>query len=60
VDKLTRVWNATNAQDAAFIEETQRGVSSPACLPGPLAAKEYLVQLFHTWYEGRLRAELNL
>ena len=60
VDKLTRVWNATNAQDAAFIEETQRGVSSPAYLPGPLAAKEYLVQLFHTWYEGRLRAELNL
>jgi Rieske 2Fe-2S family protein len=60
VDKLTRVWNATNAQDAAFIEETQRGVSSPAYLPGPLAAKEYLVQLFHTWYEERLRAELNL
>jgi Rieske 2Fe-2S family protein len=60
VDKLTRVWNATNAQDAAFIEETQRGVSSPAYVPGPLAAKEYLVQLFHTWYEERLRAELNL
>jgi len=58
--KLTSVWNATNAQDATFVGETQRGVSSPAYVPGPIAAGEYMVQLFHTWYDERLRAELQL
>jgi glycine betaine catabolism A len=57
-DQLTRVWNATNAQDAAFVAETQRGVSSPAYVPGPIAANEYLVQLFHSWYDERMRAAL--
>jgi Rieske 2Fe-2S family protein len=57
---LTSVWNATNAQDAAFVGETQRGVSSPAYVPGPIAPSEYMVQLLHTWYEERLRAELGL
>jgi glycine betaine catabolism A len=57
---LTSVWNATNSQDAAFVAETQRGVSSPAYVPGPIAASEYMVQLFHTWYEERLRAALSL
>ena len=57
---LTKVWNATNAQDAAFVGETQRGVLSPAYEPGPIAANEYMVQLFHTWYDERLRAELTL
>jgi Rieske 2Fe-2S family protein len=60
LDKLTSVWNATNAQDAAFVEETQRGASSPAYEPGPIAASEYMVKLFHVWYEERLRAELNV
>ena len=60
LEKLTSVWNATNAQDAAFVEETQRGASSPAYEPGPIAANEYMVKLFHVWYEERLRAELKL
>jgi glycine betaine catabolism A len=60
LEKLTSVWNATNAQDAAFVAETQRGVSSPAYEPGPITASEYMVKLFHVWYEERLRAELNL
>jgi Rieske 2Fe-2S family protein len=60
LDNLTKVWNATNAQDAAFVEETQRGVLSPAYEPGPIAANEYMVQLFHTWYDERLRAGLAL
>ena len=60
LEKLTSVWNATNAQDAAFVEETQRGASSPAYEPGPIAASEYMVKLFHVWYEERLRAELKL
>jgi glycine betaine catabolism A len=60
LEALTKVWNATNHQDAAFVTETQRGVSSPAYVPGPIAASEYMVQLFHTWYDERLRAELQL
>lgn len=60
LEKLTSVWNATNRQDAEFVAETQRGVTSPAYLPGPIAAKEYMVELFHTWYAGRLRAALAL
>jgi Rieske 2Fe-2S family protein len=60
LEKLTTVWNATNAQDAAFVAETQRGASSPAYEPGPIAASEYMVKLFHVWYEERLRAEMRL
>jgi Rieske 2Fe-2S family protein len=60
LEKLTSVWNATNAQDAAFVAETQRGASSPAYVPGPIAASEYMVQLFHTWYDERMRAQLQL
>lgn len=60
LDNLTRVWNATNAQDAAFVAETQRGASSPAYVPGPIGNNEYMVARFHTWYEERLRAELGL
>ncbi|HEV2285322.1 MAG TPA: aromatic ring-hydroxylating dioxygenase subunit alpha [Steroidobacteraceae bacterium] len=57
---LTSVWNATNSQDAHFVAETQRGVSSPAYEPGPIAANEYMVAMFHAWYEERLRAELGI
>jgi Rieske 2Fe-2S family protein len=57
---LTHVWNATNAQDAAFVAETQRGASSPAYLPGPIGGNEYMVNLFHAWYEERMRAALQL
>jgi Rieske 2Fe-2S family protein len=60
VEKLTSVWNATNAQDAAFVAEVQRGVSSPAYLPGPIAPSEYMVQLFHNWYAEQLRTQLEL
>jgi Rieske 2Fe-2S family protein len=58
--KLTSVWNATNSQDAHFVAETQRGASSPAYLPGPIAPSEYMVEMFHTWYEERLRAGLGI
>jgi len=60
LEQLTSVWNATNAQDAAFVAETQKGVTSPAYVPGPIAGNEYMVQRFHTWYEERLRVELGL
>jgi Rieske 2Fe-2S family protein len=58
--QLSSVWDATNAQDAAFVAETQLGASSPAYVPGPITASEYMVQSFHTWYDERLRAQLRL
>jgi glycine betaine catabolism A len=60
VEKLTQVWDATNIQDAHFVAETQRGTSSPEYLPGPLSATEFMVDLFHRWYDERMRAGLKL
>jgi Rieske 2Fe-2S family protein len=57
---LTSVWDATNHQDAHFVAETQRGVLSPAYLPGPIGDNEFMVNRFHAWYEERLRAALGL
>ncbi len=60
VGNLTSVWDATNRQDAEFVAETQRGVLSPAYLPGPIGDNEFMVNRFHSWYEERLRAALEL
>jgi len=57
---LTGVWQATNEQDAAFVAQTQRGVSSPQYEPGPLGSTEFMVDYFHRWYEERMRAALQL
>jgi glycine betaine catabolism A len=59
VENLTRVWVATNAQDAQFVEETQRGTASPWYVPGPLSSTEFMVDLFHRWYDERMRAGLG-
>jgi len=56
VDNLTQVWNATNSQDAQFVEETQRGTASPEYVPGPLSSTEFMVDMFHRWYDERMRA----
>jgi glycine betaine catabolism A len=60
VKNLTSVWDATNRQDAHFVAETQRGVLSPAYVPGPIGDNEFMVNRFHSWYEERLRAALDL
>jgi Rieske 2Fe-2S family protein len=60
VEKLTQVWDATNNQDAHFVAETQRGTSSPEYVPGPLSATEFMVDLFHRWYDERMRAGLKI
>jgi glycine betaine catabolism A len=60
VDNVTRVWEATNAQDAHFVAETQRGTASPRYIPGPLSATEFMVDRFHRWYDERMRAGLGL
>jgi Rieske 2Fe-2S family protein len=60
VEKLTHVWDATNNQDAHFVAETQRGTASPEYVPGPLSGTEFMVDLFHRWYDERMRAGLKI
>jgi Rieske 2Fe-2S family protein len=60
VENLTRVWMATNSQDAHFVEETQRGTASPEYVPGPLSGTEFMVDMFHRWYDERMRAGLKV
>jgi Rieske 2Fe-2S family protein len=60
VEKLTHVWDATNNHDAHFVAETQRGTASPEYVPGPLSGTEFMVDLFHRWYDERMRAGLEI
>ncbi len=58
--KLSEVWHATNAQDSALVERTQRGVKSEWYEPGPYSPyTEELVEKFSNWYIQRLTAELE-
>jgi len=55
VDNLTKVWVATNAQDAALVERTHAGVQSSAYEPGPYSRfTEGQVDDFVSWYIERL------
>lgn len=56
---LTRVWQATNAQDSILVSRTQAGVSSPSFEPGPYARTEYQVDAFVRWYIDRLSEYLG-
>lgn len=58
--RLIEVWHATNREDGALVEMSQRGVSSPAFEPGPYSPyTEELVEKFANWYVERLRAALG-
>lgn len=60
LENLTRVWNATNRQDADLVEMTQRGVADPAYIPGPYSPHtEGLVEKFMEWYFTRLKTGLG-
>jgi Rieske 2Fe-2S family protein len=59
LDTLTRVWRATNDQDAVFVARAQLGATSPAYLPGPYSPTEYQVEAFINWYVTRLKAHLE-
>ena len=49
--RLTEVWIATNDEDRAIVEENQRGIRSPAYVPGPYSAvQESGVIQFVDWY----------
>lgn len=60
VDELTSVWLATNAQDKALVERTQRGVTSPAYRPGPYSSEEEegVIQ-FIDWYAASILRRLD-
>ena len=60
VDALTSVWLATNAQDKALVERTQRGVNSPAYRPGPYSSEEEegVIQ-FIDWYAASMLRRLD-
>ena len=55
LERLTTVWLATNAQDAALVERAERGVTSPAYRPGPYSpVEEEGVEQFVGWYADRM------
>ncbi|GGU16081.1 (Fe-S)-binding protein [Nocardioides albus] len=58
VESLTSVWRATNDQDRALVESTQRGVADPGYVPGPYSTVEGEVDAFVTWYVQRVQANV--
>jgi stachydrine N-demethylase len=51
LENLTRVWLATNDEDRQVVEENQRGINSPAFVPGPYSKiQEDGVIQFVNWY----------
>lgn len=60
VDNLTAVWRATNDQDRALVEYSQRGSASSAYQPGPYSPfTEGLVEKFCAWYVDRLKEQIE-
>ncbi|WP_040263622.1 aromatic ring-hydroxylating oxygenase subunit alpha [Pseudomonas massiliensis] len=65
LDRLTKVWLATNDQDRKLVEGTQMGVNSPSYEPGPFSEiAENGVCQFDDWYCStmldRLRGPISL
>lgn len=61
LDKLTKVWLATNDQDRELVEETFRGVSSPSYIPGPFSEiAENGVCQFVDWYCDTMKSRLSV
>ncbi|WP_434652831.1 aromatic ring-hydroxylating dioxygenase subunit alpha [Pseudomonas sp. R3-56] len=51
IDRLTKVWLATNDQDRRLVEGTQAGITSPSYEPGPFSdIAEKGVCQFDDWY----------
>ena len=58
--RLTEVWVATNEEDREVVENNQRGIMSPAYVPGPYSAlHEGGVIQFSNWYASALIAALT-
>lgn len=60
IERLTRVWTATNDQDRMVVEQNQLGVNSRAYEPGPYSQTiEFGVQDFIDWYTGEMQHQLT-
>jgi Rieske 2Fe-2S family protein len=59
VENLKRVWEATNDEDRQVVEENQRGINSPAFVPGPYSTiQEDGVIQFVDWYLATIEPRL--
>jgi Rieske 2Fe-2S family protein len=57
LERLTSVWNATNAQDAHLVELAHAGTSSYGYKPGQYSRfTETQLDNFATWYVERMQA----
>jgi phenylpropionate dioxygenase-like ring-hydroxylating dioxygenase large terminal subunit len=57
---LTRVWVSTNDEDRRVVEENQRGINSPAFVPGPYSQiQEDGVIQFVDWYCATVRRRFD-
>ncbi len=60
LNRLTEVWLATNDEDRQVVEENQKGILSPAYVPGPYSqVQEDGVIQFIDWYKARMLARLG-
>lgn len=60
LERLTKVWLATNSQDRDLVEGTQEGVSSPAYTPGPYSSEvENGVCQFDDWYCDEMKRRIS-
>lgn len=58
--RLTEVWNATNDEDREITETNQRGILSPAYVPGPYSPDwESGVTQFVDWYASSLERSVT-
>lgn len=59
IDRLTHVWQQTNAQDKHLVEQNQLGINSPLYQPGPYSKKyEDGVIQFVEWYSQSMQQKL--
>lgn len=60
LQRLTEVWLATNDEDREIVETNQRGIFSPAYVPGPYSPnQESGLAQFVDWYANRLERALT-
>ncbi|MDX1736796.1 MAG: aromatic ring-hydroxylating dioxygenase subunit alpha [Alphaproteobacteria bacterium] len=59
IDKMTKVWIATNEQDRKLAEDNQQGINSIAYEPGPYSESiEFGVRNFIDWYCGEMLLQM--
>lgn len=59
VENLTKVWRATNLQDAYLAAINHRGIASDGYRQGPYSVEEKLIEFFKDFYVERSRQALE-